>query len=74
MNSAASARQNPGNAVSHASEDEESIGGPTEEAPQWKEELLDTLQAIPPDAFERLCTLLLRESGFVAVKKDRQVW
>ena len=30
--------------------------------------MLETLQNIPPDAFERLCQRLLRESGFVEVK------
>ena len=30
--------------------------------------MLDTLQNIPPDAFERLCQRLLRESGFIEVE------
>lgn len=30
----------------------------------WREVLLDTLLAMPPDAFERLCNRLLREAGF----------
>src|SRR5581483_1240973 len=34
----------------------------------WKEELLEILQAIEPDGFERLCQRLLRESGFVKVE------
>jgi len=34
----------------------------------WREELLATLYDLPPDAFERLCQRLLRESGFVRVK------
>ena len=33
----------------------------------WREELLAVVQAIPPDAFERLCQRLLRESGFTEV-------
>ena len=33
----------------------------------WREDLLDTLQNIPPDAFERLCQRLLRESGCIEV-------
>lgn len=33
----------------------------------WREELLAIVQAIPPDAFERLCRRLLRESGFTGV-------
>ena len=34
----------------------------------WREELLAVVQAIAPDAFERLCRRLLRESGFSEVK------
>ncbi|MGI8587944.1 MAG: restriction endonuclease [Chloroflexia bacterium] len=33
----------------------------------WKDQLLVTLRALPPAAFERLCQRLLRESGFVEV-------
>jgi restriction system protein len=34
----------------------------------WREELLGRLRRLAPDAFERLCQRLLRESGFVEVK------
>lgn len=34
----------------------------------WKEELLDVIGSIKPDAFERLCQRLLRESGFTKVQ------
>ena len=34
----------------------------------WKDHLLVTLRKLTPDAFERLCQRLLRESGFVEVK------
>lgn len=34
----------------------------------WKEELLDTIKNISPDAFERLCQRFLRELGFENVK------
>ena len=34
---------------------------------EWEEEVLETLRAIEPAAFERLCQRLLRESGFVEV-------
>jgi len=34
----------------------------------WREELLSRLRRLAPDAFERLCQRLLRESGFVEVK------
>lgn len=33
----------------------------------WQDSLLDTVQSIAPDAFERLCQRLLRESGFSEV-------
>jgi restriction system protein len=35
---------------------------------KWREELLSKLLELSPDAFERLCQRLLRESGFVEVK------
>jgi restriction system protein len=34
----------------------------------WESELLEILKNIPPDAFERLCQRLLRESGFIQVE------
>lgn len=34
----------------------------------WRAQLLDELRKMHPDAFERLCQRLLRESGFVEVK------
>ena len=63
------ARQSLDAEVALATDEEETITVPSEEMPPWKEELLDTLQTIPPEAFERLCILLLRESEFVAVKR-----
>jgi restriction system protein len=45
-------------------EEEEEI----EEALTWKEQLLETLLALEPSAFERLCQRILRESGFVKVE------
>ena len=41
---------------------------PTAESADWRDDLLDTLQNMPPDAFERLCQRLLRESGFIEVE------
>ncbi len=38
------------------------------ETAAWREDLLDTLQNMPPDAFERLCQRLLRESGCIEVE------
>jgi restriction system protein len=37
------------------------------EPPEWKEKLLGVLRALPPDRFERLAQLLLREAGFLSV-------
>lgn len=34
----------------------------------WQEELLDILQTITPDKFERLCQRMLRELGFINVQ------
>ena len=47
---------------------ENSAEDPADETVDWREDLLDTLQNIPPDAFERLCQRLLRESGFIEVE------
>ena len=41
---------------------------PADETASWREDLLDTLRNMPPDAFERLCQRLLRESGFIEVE------
>ena len=40
----------------------------TEGPADWRTDLLDTLQNMSPDAFERLCQRLLRESGFIEVE------
>lgn len=34
----------------------------------WEDDLLDASKTMPPDAFERLCQRLLRESGFIQVE------
>lgn len=34
----------------------------------WEDDLLDILKSISPDAFERLCQRILRESGFIQVE------
>lgn len=39
-----------------------------EETASWRETLLTTLLEMEPDAFERLCQRLLRESGFIQVE------
>lgn len=38
--------------------------GSVEEEVTWQDRLLEALLKLPPDAFERLCRLLLREAGF----------
>jgi len=42
-----------------------SDGGDGEES--WQEQLIELLLEMPPDAFERLCSRMLRESGFTEV-------
>lgn len=39
-----------------------------DESADWRDALLDTLQNMPPDAFERLCQKLLRKSVSIEVK------
>ena len=41
---------------------------PDAEADSWREALLESLLNMPPAAFERLCSRLLRESGFEEVE------
>lgn len=45
---------------------EQDVGA--EETATWRETLLATLLEMPPDAFERLCQRLLRDSGFIQVE------
>ena len=40
----------------------------TNEQDSWERKLLDILKKISPEAFERLCQRLLRESGFIEVE------
>ena len=40
----------------------------TPAAEQWREKLIECLRGMAPDAFERLCERLLRESGFIEVE------
>jgi len=35
---------------------------------EWQEQILNTIKKISPDAFERLCQRILRESGFIHVE------
>lgn len=43
-------------------------GEETGEADIWREHLMEALLEMAPDAFERLCQRLLRESGFIQVE------
>jgi restriction system protein len=58
-------RRRPGRAP------DEPADGPSDEAgvepADWKDQLLQLLQGLPPDAFERLSQRLLREAGFLRV-------
>jgi restriction system protein len=36
--------------------------------PDWKDQLIERLLAMPPDAFEKLARRLLREAGFVSAR------
>lgn len=49
-------------------DDELPQGNPDKELLDWRDQLLVTLRAMDPAAFERLCQRLLRESGFVKVE------
>lgn len=45
------------------------VGGPESDGSverDWKERLLETILAVPPDQFERLARRLLREAGFIS--------
>ena len=62
-------RMRPRNSGSPLDEEEEaSTDEFDEESTSWQENLLGTLLQMSPDAFERLCQRLLRESGFVEVE------
>ena len=49
-------------------DDRNSPGEANDGATGWKHALLETLHAMNPSAFERLCRRLLREAGFVDVQ------
>ena len=50
----------------------DSVEDSVDDIAAWREDLLDTLRNIPPDAFERLCQRLLRESGFIEVEVTKR--
>lgn len=54
---------------SESIESEVAEGGEPENAPKfWEEKLLEKLLQLSPEAFERLCQRILRESGFIEVE------
>ena len=44
------------------------LDGEEDDEPDWQEQVLSALSKIKPDAFERLCQRVLRESGFTRVE------
>lgn len=55
--------------TARATEDEEpSLDAEDGGTKDWKAALVELLLTLPPDAFERLCQRLLRESGFIQVE------
>lgn len=49
------------------------VANQVEDIEQWKQNLLERLYTIPPNAFERLAQRLLRESGFIQVEVTGKV-
>lgn len=64
----ATARKNQKEAKPTGSYDRSPEDEANDEIIDWRDELLDTLKAMDPAAFERLAQRLLRESGFVKVE------
>jgi restriction system protein len=58
-------RPRPGEKQKEPEAEEEDAGNG--EGTDWKHELLETMQRMKPEAFERLAQRLLRESGFIEV-------
>ncbi|MGN6555707.1 MAG: restriction endonuclease [Verrucomicrobiota bacterium] len=52
----------------HGDQETKKCAAEEEAAPAWEDQLLDIVRSISPDAFERLCQRLLRESGFIHVE------
>ena len=62
------ARRKPSSETSCEIEDNAIIYSQDDPDNAWRDELLNTLKSIHPDAFERLAQRILRESGFIRVK------
>jgi len=60
----------PGKADQEEEDETEENEAPEDEQP-WKDQLLDILKIMHPDAFERLAMRLLREAGFVNLEVTR---
>ncbi len=63
-----SRRERASRTESGATDDVEPTPEIDEETAPWRDTLMSTLLDMPPDAFERLCQRLLRESGFIQVE------
>lgn len=63
-----SARERQGRAMRTEDEVHETIPDDETETASWRETLMNTILNMTPDAFERLCQRLLRESGFIQVE------
>lgn len=64
-----SARERQGRTEdSEANDNQVELEADEDETASWRETLMSTLLDMPPDAFERLCQRLLRESGFIQVE------
>ena len=46
----------------------QTLDWPEDIAAKWRDTVIQILRELSPDAFERLCTRLLRESGFIEVE------
>ncbi len=51
-----------------AERDEAKLEEEDKDSLSWEDELIQVVQSISPDAFERLCQRILRESGFIQVE------
>lgn len=65
VNRIAKAEQKRQHKQKHADEEDDQE---ETEGTNWKDDLVDVIKQIKPDAFERLCQRFLRESGFLEVE------
>jgi len=62
-----SAKRKPRNAAEPSAPEDDTDVDSVDSETDYRAEILTTLQALPPDGFERICQRLLRESGFQQV-------